>query len=601
MREDTRRRRLWFGVLALVFAFGLLTLLWLWSTRPTLAQSQTPAGCSQLLANSDFEGTGGWREFSKLGVSLISDFPPPSGSYHSGNRGAYLADYNNARDYIAQEVTIPADATQATLTFWWQVETQESALNAYDFLTVTVDAPLGTPLATVSSLSNQNAAPAWQQTQVDLLAYRGRTITLRFEATTDANRPTAFYLDDITLDVCTGTAATPTPTPTSTPTPAPTSTPTATPAPGGGAIMALSPAHASISLANQPFTVSVVISNVVDLGGFEFTLTYDPQVVHVQSVTLGNFLGSTGRSVSALPAQIDNAAGRVAFGAFSFGPQAGPSGTGTLARIAFVPQAEGNTALTFQHAQATNTSGNVLALTTRDGTLTVTACSPYDMDCDGDIDIVDIMTVASHWGCQQGDACYDSKYDLNRNGRVDIVDIMQVASRWGCRRGDACYGNPASAPRAQNLEVSLGIPDVRVPATARAFPLALRVTGARDLAAVEATLAYDPGVLEVINVTSAGFLAQNGREEVLLTPRVDNATGRVTVGIFTYGNRPGANGDGDLLYIWVRPKALGQSDVRLLEAQAVNSQAQPDSVTLQHGQVQVLPGRNTYFPLLQAY
>ena len=108
-------------------------------------------------------------------------------------------------------------------------------------------------------------------------------------------------------------------------------------------------------------------------------------------------------------------------------------------------------------------------------------------------------------------------------------------------------------------------------------------------------------MLEVVNVTSAGFLAQNGREEVLLTPRVDNAAGRVTVGIFTYGNRPGANGDGDLLYIWVRPKALGQSEVRLLEAQAVNSQAQPDSVTLQHGQVQVLPGRNTYFPLLQAY
>ncbi len=218
--------------LSLVLGFALAVLWGSLSQSGTLAQasygpsySQAQGNCAQILANSDFESTGGWVEYSKTGEKLISTFPPPSGAYHSGTHGAYLADYNNAHDYIAQSVTIPSDATQAILTFWWQVETQESQIRGYDFLTVTVDAPLGQAIATLGSLSNQDASPTWQKTSFDLLSYRGQTIALRFDAITDANRPTAFYLDDITLEVCQ-----PSPTPTSTPTATPTPIPTTTPA-----------------------------------------------------------------------------------------------------------------------------------------------------------------------------------------------------------------------------------------------------------------------------------------------------------------------------------------------------------------------------------
>lgn len=172
-------------------------------SRPAAA-----SGCRQALNNDDFEGTGGWVEYSSLRASLISSFPPPSGAYHSGQFGAYLADYNNAHDHIAQEVTLPANATEVTLRYWWQVETAESTLRPYDFLTVTVDAVSGTPLATLEVLSNQDVGPAWQQSVHDLLAYRGQTVSLRFEARTDANRTTAFFLDDVQLRVCTPGAVT---------------------------------------------------------------------------------------------------------------------------------------------------------------------------------------------------------------------------------------------------------------------------------------------------------------------------------------------------------------------------------------------------------
>ena len=57
-----------------------------------------------------------------------------------------------------------------------------------------------------------------------------------------------------------------------------------------------------------------------------------------------------------------------------------------------------------------------------------------DVNCDCDVDIEDIMLVASHWRCRSGDDCYDDYYDLDKDGDVDIVDIMLVSANWG----DAC-------------------------------------------------------------------------------------------------------------------------------------------------------------------
>jgi hypothetical protein len=47
------------------------------------------------------------------------------------------------------------------------------------------------------------------------------------------------------------------------------------------------------------------------------------------------------------------------------------------------------------------------------------------------VGIEDIMLVASRWHCRSGDSCYDERYDLDHDGDIDIVDIMKVAVRWG--------------------------------------------------------------------------------------------------------------------------------------------------------------------------
>ena len=55
----------------------------------------------------------------------------------------------------------------------------------------------------------------------------------------------------------------------------------------------------------------------------------------------------------------------------------------------------------------------------------------YDFNNNGQVDIADIMLVASRWHTSVGDDDYDPAYDLDGNGVIDIVDIMLVAVHWG--------------------------------------------------------------------------------------------------------------------------------------------------------------------------
>ena len=184
----------------------------------TVSLTVTPAGGggggSELIVDGDFEqatasgnSAPGWTGTpSPTGRNLIIK----GGSYpHAGTAYAELGGGVNQTDLLTQSLAIPANATAASLTFWTNIVTQESGSTAYDFLYVNVVSGTTTTKLTLNnsnstSSSNTNGV-YFKPAAIDLLSYKGSTITLQFRATTDVSLSTWFRIDDVSLAITTST------------------------------------------------------------------------------------------------------------------------------------------------------------------------------------------------------------------------------------------------------------------------------------------------------------------------------------------------------------------------------------------------------------
>ncbi len=127
----------------------------------------------------------------------------------------------------------------------------------------------------------------------------------------------------------------------------------------------------SIVSPGEMFTVALEIEDAENLGAFQFDMAFDPAVVQVEAVTLGDFLGSTGRSTAPLGPEIDNAAGTVTLGGFTFGRQPGAGGDGVLAIVTLAAQEMGSNWLALDNVQVTATLGRAQAVTVQSGSVMV--------------------------------------------------------------------------------------------------------------------------------------------------------------------------------------------------------------------------------------
>ena len=137
-----------------------------------------------------------WVQTSSGGYNLVDTTRPHTGSY-----SAYLAGYNNGTDTIYQTVTIPSNATSATLSYWWYMSTRsgQHALR----LPVRARAQLERwELATLQTITNASAKGVWTKSTYNLLAYKGQTVRVYFKGTTDVSLTTSFFVDDVSLNIC---------------------------------------------------------------------------------------------------------------------------------------------------------------------------------------------------------------------------------------------------------------------------------------------------------------------------------------------------------------------------------------------------------------
>jgi lysyl endopeptidase len=155
------------------------------------------AGDSNLIQNGDFEqGATFWVQSSIGGYDVITN----EAGAHGGNYDAWLGGYHLGVDTLHQDFTIPANSAMATLTFFYQVGTEDTTGVAHDTLNIAIVNPAtGANLLTLGTLSNLNAGD-WRVTSaIDLSAFRGQTLRLRFTSQTDSSLLTSFRIDDVRL------------------------------------------------------------------------------------------------------------------------------------------------------------------------------------------------------------------------------------------------------------------------------------------------------------------------------------------------------------------------------------------------------------------
>lgn len=325
---------------------------------------------------------------------------------------------------------------------------------------------------------------------------------------------------------------------------------------------------------------SVEIEGVCDLGAFQFDCLFDESLLEYAGITLGPFPTSTGREVLELGPIVG--AGRISYGAFSFGEEAGPYGEGCLATLLFnrIGPGSGDAELSLENVQVTDTDGLTQPTTTAGSVLHLVSYIFGDFDEDCVVTVVDIMEIADHWGEDQETPGYDPRFDVDLlvpgdfcasmpNGTIDVVDIQLVASQWN----STCDGPPArpSIPRSQEVPLTLSLePHVVTGDDGELVDIEIVASGADNLGAFQVVLSTTPGSVAIENVSIGDFLGSTGNAAYLLEDA--SGPGQHAVGAFSFGTAEGPSGEGTLAHITLRILDCGlESDLTLLTPRAVTA------------------------------
>jgi hypothetical protein len=141
----------------------------------TVNQSGASNQTERITNGSFTSGSSGWTLWGDFwaGTNLPNPRTPPG--YAAGGVDSNGYAKNNAYGTMYQTVTIPSNATSATLSFWYNITSNETGSTAYDVLNVTIQNSTGGYLATVAVLSNLNkgALGVYTQRTFDVTPYRG--------------------------------------------------------------------------------------------------------------------------------------------------------------------------------------------------------------------------------------------------------------------------------------------------------------------------------------------------------------------------------------------------------------------------------------------
>jgi hypothetical protein len=192
--------------------------------------------CSNYFGNPGFEATNAW------GIP-VTRYPAgySMALAHSGVQSMRTGIVSSSVDVYSysdayQEITIPSNATSASLSMWFYPSSAETTTKLLPKAPTTgrfEDLTLASDLQYILVLNEsgfivqnllwqRSNSQTWTNVTFDLLKYKGQAIRIQFGTFNDGiGGNTSMYVDDAALDVCVGVAPTPTVGPPPPPTPPP--------------------------------------------------------------------------------------------------------------------------------------------------------------------------------------------------------------------------------------------------------------------------------------------------------------------------------------------------------------------------------------------
>jgi len=229
------------------------------------------------------------------------------------------------------------------------------------------------------------------------------------------------------------------------------------------AVMKVVPASQTVDISDGNFTLEVLAEQVDDpngLAAFEFTLSYDPDVIRFVEVKAGPFLGSPERNAHCSASRHDSAGTediQFGCGTIAHGPPWGPTGSGLLATVTFAPRAAGTTSLNVT-AEMTKVIPTYwipdenIAVVGQGGSVTVVGSGPEPTPRPDEPTAIPIVVVS--FGTPAAVTLPDYSYLTPEPGETPMTQSLDSARAAGASTGSSsssggeAQGTAGGSPRA---------------------------------------------------------------------------------------------------------------------------------------------------------
>jgi len=182
-----------------------------------------------------------------------------------------------------------------------------------------------------------------------------------------------------------------------------------------------------------PFTVNIIVSDVVNLYSFKFKLSYNTTILDAIDIEVGPFAETPYHIDRRI---VDDAAGVVWLEVTSTNPAPPANGSGVLATITFEyfgcvwPDPPLQCSLHLYDTLLKTNLDVQVQHDTVDG-LFIYEPIPGDLNSDGGVNVLDLRIVSRAYGSKPGDPNWDIRADLNRDGEIDIRDLVIAGRNYG--------------------------------------------------------------------------------------------------------------------------------------------------------------------------